>query len=151
MRCSLSLSVLVIIYAAFVDSFKCFHTADIISALVRTSIWLCHVIVRYNLFCFIIYLAKHRNCYFQPNNFGYRTFGASLLVCLQAFVLHAYCNHVLYLLYRRSSVMLRRQEETTHPLSQSSRSMLRWPSSSRTKRTFFQNLDSSCQTLTIQL
>ncbi len=79
---SLSLSVLVMIFPSFSDSFKCFHTADMFAALVRTSIWSRHVIVQYNLFVLFAYSAEHRKsffCYFWPNNFGCRTFGASLI------------------------------------------------------------------------
>ncbi len=73
---------LVMIFASFSDSFKYFHTADTFAALVRESIWLRHVIVRYNLFGLFAYSAEHRKsifCYFRPNNFGCRTFGASLV------------------------------------------------------------------------
>ncbi len=79
---SLSLSVLVMVFASFSDSFKYFHTADTFAAVVRASIWSRHVIVRYNLFGLFAYSAEHRKsffCYFRPNNFGCRTFGASLV------------------------------------------------------------------------
>ncbi len=85
MRCSAKhclCFLLVMFFASFSDSFKYFHTADVFAALVRASIWLRHVIVRYNLFCLFAYSAEHRNsffCYFRPNNFGCRTFGASLV------------------------------------------------------------------------
>ncbi len=51
---------------------------------ISTCIWSCHVIVRYNLFCLFAYSAEHRKsffCYFRRNNFGCRTFGASLIHC----------------------------------------------------------------------
>ncbi len=70
------------IFASLSDSFKYFHTAAVFAALVRESISLRHVIVRYNLFGLFAYSAEHRNsffCYFRPNNFGCRTFGASLI------------------------------------------------------------------------
>ncbi len=72
---SLSLPVLraVMIFASFSDSFKYFHTADVFAALVRASIWSRHVIVRYNLFGLFAY---YFFCYFRPNYFGCRTFGA---------------------------------------------------------------------------
>ncbi len=79
---SLSLSVLVMFFASFSDSFKYFHTADTFAALVHKSIWSHHVIVRYKLLGLFTYSAEHRNsffCYFRPNNFGCRTFGASLM------------------------------------------------------------------------
>ncbi len=63
------------------DSFKCFHTADVFAALVRASIWLRNVIVRYKLFGLFAYSAEQWNffsSYFRPNNFSCRTFGASL-------------------------------------------------------------------------
>ncbi len=75
---SLSLSVLVMFFASFSDSFKYFHTVDVFAALVRASIWSRHIIVRYNLFGLFAYSAEHRKsffCYFRPNNFG-----ASLLL-----------------------------------------------------------------------
>ncbi len=73
---------LVMIFASFSDSFKYFHTADVFAALVRASIRSRHVIVLYNLFCLFVYSAEHRKrffCYFRPNNFGCRTFRASLI------------------------------------------------------------------------
>ncbi len=63
------------------DRFKCFHTTDVFAALAHASIWSRNVIVRYKLFCLFAYSAEHRNSffsYFQLNNFGCRTFGASL-------------------------------------------------------------------------
>ncbi len=51
------------------DSFKCFHTADVFAALVRASIWSCNVIVRYKLFGLFAY-----------SQFGCRTFGTSLVL-----------------------------------------------------------------------
>ncbi len=55
------------------------------AALVRASIWSRHVIIRYNLICLFAYSVEHRNsffcyffCYFRSNNFGCRTFSASL-------------------------------------------------------------------------
>ncbi len=42
-------------FASFSDSFKYFHTADTFAALVRKSIWLRHVVVRYNLFGLFAY------------------------------------------------------------------------------------------------
>ncbi len=59
---SLSLSVLVMIFASFSDSFKYFHTADTFAALVRASIWSRHVIAWYNvfgLFAYSISVAEH--------------------------------------------------------------------------------------------
>ncbi len=55
----LSLSVLVMIFVSFSD--KCFHTAIIFAELVRASIWLCHVIVRYNLLGFFVYFRLSNN------------------------------------------------------------------------------------------
>ncbi len=52
------------IFASFSDSFKYFHTADVFAALVHESIWLRHVIVRYNLFGLFAYLAEHQNSFF---------------------------------------------------------------------------------------
>ncbi len=52
------------------------------AALVRASIWSRHVIIRYNLICLLAYSVEHRNsifCYFRSNNFGCRTFSASLV------------------------------------------------------------------------
>ncbi len=66
---SLSLSVLVMICVSFSDSFKCFHTADIFAALAHTSVWSCHIIVRYILFGLF------------ANNFGCRKFSASQVFC----------------------------------------------------------------------
>ncbi len=90
MLSSLSLSVLRacnVFFASFSDSFKYFHTADTFAALVHKSIWSRHVIVQYKLFGLFTYSAEHRKsffCYFRPNNFGCRTFGASLLPSLQS-------------------------------------------------------------------
>ncbi len=70
------------VFASFSDSFKYFHTADTFAAVVRASIWSRHVIVRYNLFgLFRLFgrTPKEFFCYFRPNNFGCRTFGASLV------------------------------------------------------------------------
>ncbi len=39
------------------DSFKYFHTADTFAALVRATFWSCHIIVWYNLFGLLAYLA----------------------------------------------------------------------------------------------
>ncbi len=52
------------IFASLSDSFKYFHTADVFAALVRASIWLRHVIVRYNLFGLFAYSAEHRKSFF---------------------------------------------------------------------------------------
>ncbi len=65
-------------FASFSDSFKYFHTADTFAALVRKSIWLRHVVVRYNLFVFSLI-----------RNFGCRTFGASLLVTRRSWITSA--------------------------------------------------------------
>ncbi len=63
------------LFVSFSDSFKYFHTADVFAALVCASIWSCHVIFRYNLFCLFAYSAEHRKslffCYFRPKIFGY--------------------------------------------------------------------------------
>ncbi len=70
MRCSsLSLSVFracndVCVSLSLSDSFKCFHTADVFAALVRTSIWSLNVIVRYKLFSLYAYSAENRNSFF---------------------------------------------------------------------------------------
>ncbi len=56
------------IFASLSDSFKYFHTADVFAALVRASIWSRHIIVRNSLFGLSAY----------SDNFGCRTFGASL-------------------------------------------------------------------------
>ncbi len=52
------------VFACFSDSFKYFHTADTFAALVHASIWLRHVIVRYNLCGLFAYSAEHRNSFF---------------------------------------------------------------------------------------
>ncbi len=65
---SLSLSVLVMIFASFSDSLKYFHTADVFAALVHASIWSCHIIVRYNLFGLFAYSAKHWKSFFRLLN-----------------------------------------------------------------------------------
>ncbi len=92
--------VLVMIFASLSDSFKYFHTADVFAALVRASIWLRHVIVRYNLFGLFAYSAEHRKrffCYFLPNNFGCRTFGASLIFT-EGNLQNIFMEHDLYLI-----------------------------------------------------
>ncbi len=73
--------VLVMIFTSFSDSFKCFHIAVIFAALVRASVWSRHDIVQYNLFDLFTYSYYYKRffCFFRPNNFGCRTFGASLL------------------------------------------------------------------------
>ncbi len=71
------------------DRFKCFHTADVFGALVLASIWSSNIIVRYKLFSLFAYSAEHRNSifsYFQSNNFGCRTFGASLKCTTSVFL-----------------------------------------------------------------
>ncbi len=50
--------------SSFSYSFKYFHAADTSAALVHTSIWSCHVIVRYNLFGLLTYSAEHWNSFF---------------------------------------------------------------------------------------
>ncbi len=68
----------------FSDSFKCFHTGDMFAALLRASIWLHHVIVRYNfihLFAYSYY------------NLSWQKFGASLTLISQ------YTNLSLYWMY----------------------------------------------------
>ncbi len=86
MRCSIAVSLSVFracndVCVSLSDSFKCFHTADVFPALVLASIWLCNVIGWYKLFGLFAYSAEHRKrfiSYFRTNNFGCRTFGASL-------------------------------------------------------------------------
>ncbi len=56
------------IFASFSGSFKYFHTADTFAALVRASIWSCHVIVRYILFCLFAYLISVANIPCIPND-----------------------------------------------------------------------------------
>ncbi len=60
-------------FASFSDSFKYFHTADTFAALVRATIWSCHVIFQYNLFGLLAYsatilIAEHS---VHPYNFCY--------------------------------------------------------------------------------
>ncbi len=86
------------IFVSFSDSFKYFHTADIFAALVRASIWSRHVIVLYSLFGLFAYSAEHRKrffCYFRPNNFGCRTFGASLVLTMSTCLNALSCRHVI--------------------------------------------------------
>ncbi len=52
------------IFESLSDSFKCFHTADVFAALVRTSIWSHNVIVRYKLFSLFANSAEHLNSFF---------------------------------------------------------------------------------------
>ncbi len=78
---SLSRSVLVMIFASFSDSFKCFHTADMFAALVHAFIWLrhCSVHILYGLFTYLAETKSFFQCYFRPNNFSGWAFGASLM------------------------------------------------------------------------
>ncbi len=81
----LSCFVLVMIFASLSDSFKYFHTADVFAALVRASIWSCHVIVRYSLFGLFAYSAEHRKSFFFVAIFG-RT------ISVAEHSVHPYCQ-----------------------------------------------------------
>ncbi len=48
------------------DRFKCFHTADVFAASVRTTIWSRNVIVQYKLFGLFGYSAEHQKSFFFP-------------------------------------------------------------------------------------
>ncbi len=86
---SLSLSVLVMIFASFSDSFKYFHTADVFAALLRKSIWSRHVIVRYKLFGLFTYSAKHRKSFFLV--FSAEQFRLLNIQCIPTVNLHPNC------------------------------------------------------------